>query len=219
MVNPRDEADRLRAAAQADADAESRRPRPPVRGDFVVVGQTIEGAAAAVVSLVLVGGPTGGTFTLRRPGGGTSAPIAWNAAAATIQAALVPLYGSGNVTCSGGPLPASAASISWGGTFLNVNVPSPVGDATGLTGGTPPREVRIRRVADAEPNYPTTAGGTYRIQAGVIGAGTLTVDGGSVTFAAAGPTIHAVNLGGAIPPIGTLVKCTKVRSAGYCFRW
>jgi hypothetical protein len=58
--------------------------------------------------LTITGVPTGGTFTLTYNGQTTSA-IAYDANAATVQAALAALsnIGVGNVAVTGGPLPAS----------------------------------------------------------------------------------------------------------------
>lgn len=57
------------------------------------------------------GTPTGGTFTLSY-GGNATAPIAYNANAATVQAALEALPGlAGMVTVTGGPLPGAEFKI------------------------------------------------------------------------------------------------------------
>ena len=77
---------------------------------------------------------TGGTFTLAF-GGVSSVPIAWNATAAQVQAALfaVGAIGVGNVSVTG-------ASPSWSVTFINQMATTPlvtlVADGTQLTGGT-----------------------------------------------------------------------------------
>ena len=69
------------------------------------------------------GSPTAGTFTLTgTPPGGTSktsASIARNASAATVQTALTAstMYGTGNVSCTGGPLPTTRSrAASWAPT-------------------------------------------------------------------------------------------------------
>ncbi len=103
--------------------------------------------STATQTATITGSPTGGTFTLTYSGQTTSA-IAYNAAAATVQAALVALtsVGAGNATVSGsagGPytivfanslgaaatLTASGASLT-GGTSPGVTV------AVTVTGGT-----------------------------------------------------------------------------------
>lgn len=78
--------------------------------------------------------PTGGTFTLSF-GGETTAPIAYNASAATIQAALVLLTSipSGSVTCGGGALP-TAVTVTFSDEFESTDVALLVVDATALTG-------------------------------------------------------------------------------------
>jgi hypothetical protein len=70
----------------------------------------------------LIGAYTGGTFTLTvNVGGGnvTTGNIAYNATAATVQAALVALagVGAGQVVVTGGPGPASAWFVTWTGTL------------------------------------------------------------------------------------------------------
>jgi Tfp pilus assembly protein PilX len=95
----------------------------------------------AVQTISETGGPTGGTFTLKGtpPGGSStvSAAIAYNASAATVQAALVTIYGSGNVVCAGGPLPTGVVCTFQGAdaakavTLMSLNSKS-------LTGGSSP---------------------------------------------------------------------------------
>jgi hypothetical protein len=69
-------------------------------------------------TIMTYGQPTGGTFTLSWNGDTTSS-IAYNATAATVQAALQALgnIGAGNVTCEGGPLPTVPIFIVWAGTL------------------------------------------------------------------------------------------------------
>jgi hypothetical protein len=81
---------------------------------------------------------TGGTYTLTWPNGEngpeTTTALAYNAAAATIQAALraLPGIGSTGVTVTGtGPY-----TITFGGTLAGTPVPQLVVDATLATGGT-----------------------------------------------------------------------------------
>lgn len=90
-----------------------------------------------VQRVTITGTPTGGTFTLTF-GGQTTGPIAYNATAATVQAALEALSNvdPGDIVATGGPLPGTAVTLTFGGRL--------VGDqaqltATGsLTGGTTP---------------------------------------------------------------------------------
>lgn len=82
---------------------------------------------------------TGGTFKLITVIDGetfTTAPIAFNATAATIKAALEAVLGVGNIlTATGGPLPANVV-ITFGGDLANFNVGAMTVDNTGATGGT-----------------------------------------------------------------------------------
>jgi hypothetical protein len=106
--------------------------------DLVV--NTLAGTAgvAEVQSLVDTGASAGQlklTFL-----GQTTADIAYNASAAAVQAALelLPSIGTGNVTCTGGPLP-TAVVITFAGRLAKVaGLPLIVGSmgTTPLTGGT-----------------------------------------------------------------------------------
>lgn len=95
-------------------------------------------AVSDVQTLTIAGTPTGGTCTLAFDGE-TTEPIAFNATAAAVQTALQALgsIGSGNVTCSGGALPA-AITITFGGALAGRGLPLLVASSTGLTGGSSP---------------------------------------------------------------------------------
>ena len=90
------------------------------------------------------GSPTGGTFKLNAtpPGGSSTASssIAYNASAATVQSALVTIFGSGNVSCTGGALPTAVVCTFIGSdasksvTLMSLNTNS-------LTGGSSPKPV------------------------------------------------------------------------------
>lgn len=102
----------------------------------------VGGAAGVneVQSVTITGTPTGGTFTLSFAGA-TTTPIAYNATAATVQAALVALatlrVGDVVVTGSaGGPY-----TLTFGGDFSEEDVATLTGSAAGLTGGTSPAVV------------------------------------------------------------------------------
>jgi hypothetical protein len=87
-----------------------------------------------VQSVVLNGSPTGGSFNLKF-NGATTSPIAYNASAATVQAALEALssVGTGNVSvtlASNVYTVTFATSVSGGQTAMT--------PASGLTGGTSP---------------------------------------------------------------------------------
>jgi hypothetical protein len=93
-----------------------------------------------VQTLTITGTPTGGTFALGF-GGQVTAPINYNATATDVQTALRALssIGSTGVTCTGGPLPGSAVTITFAGTLANTNVTTIATNGAGsLTGGTTP---------------------------------------------------------------------------------
>lgn len=76
---------------------------------------------------------TAGTFTLAF-GTATTAPIVWNASAATIQAALESLSTVGlNVICAGGPINSTPVTVTFYGALAG-NVALLTVNNTGLTG-------------------------------------------------------------------------------------
>lgn len=94
--------------------------------------------ADAVQTITITGTPTGGTFTLTFNGLMT-APIAYNASAATVQAALVLLsniFSTANVSCGGGALPGTAVTVTFQGLYANQPIPliTAVGSFTGGSG-------------------------------------------------------------------------------------
>ncbi len=109
---------------------------------MTLVGSTWEYQTLASVNEVqtvtLTGGPTGGTFTLTFEGQ-TTAGIAWNAAASAVQSALEALsnVAPGDVVCTGGPLPGSTVTVTFGGALGYSNRTQMTGNVAGLTGGTP----------------------------------------------------------------------------------
>lgn len=95
----------------------------------------------SAVQLVTIGGaPTGGTFTLSFVNQAT-APIAYNADAASVAAAVNALsaIGSGNVTVTGSA--GGPYTVTFGGVLATTPVPTLSSDASGLTGGTSPSVV------------------------------------------------------------------------------
>jgi Tfp pilus assembly protein PilX len=92
----------------------------------------------AVQTISETGSPTAGTFVLKGtpPGGSlkTSASIARNATAATIQTALTAsaMYDTGNVSCTGGPLPAAVA-CTFQGDYAQMAVSTMTFVKTGFT--------------------------------------------------------------------------------------
>ena len=69
----------------------------------------------------------------------TTAPIAFNATAAQVQAALEALsnIGPGNLSATGGDVDTARVDITFIGAFAGVDVPSLTANATALTGTTP----------------------------------------------------------------------------------
>lgn len=101
----------------------------------VVMGGSVSNEVQRVT---ITGTPTGGSFTLSYDGE-TTAAIAYNAAASAVQSALEGLSNIdvGDVTVSGGPLPAAFVTVTFGGDLANRNVSQMT--ATGsFTGGTAP---------------------------------------------------------------------------------
>lgn len=96
-------------------------------------------AANDVQTLTVTGTPTGGTFVLTFNGDVTAA-IAYNAAAADVQAALeaLPSIGTGNVVGSSGPLPGTAVVLTFGSALGNRQMPNISIYSASFTGGTAP---------------------------------------------------------------------------------
>lgn len=86
-------------------------------------------------TIMTYGQPTGGTFSLTFGGAATSS-IAYNATAATVQAALVALgtIGAGNATCVGGPLPTVPIFIQWASSLATNYYQPPITITPSLTG-------------------------------------------------------------------------------------
>jgi hypothetical protein len=112
---------------------------PVVLNDIIRTAVT---AQSEVQTITITGTPAGGTFTLSFKGY-TTAPIAYNAAAAAVQTALRALspIGSAGVTCGGGALPGTAVTVTFGGALAGQNLPMMTANGTGLTGGTTPAVV------------------------------------------------------------------------------
>ena len=107
--------------------------------------QKMAGACCnAVQTITTSGSPTGGTFKISAtpPGGSAtaSASIAYNASAATVQSALVTIFGSGNVVCAGGSLP-TAVVCTFQGSDANKAVTLMSQYSNSLTGGSSPKSV------------------------------------------------------------------------------
>lgn len=137
----------VRIAGNTAAKAElGRGPIPLLAGS---VGGTNE-----VQSVAITGAPTGGTFTLSF-GGQTTAPIAYNSAAAAVQTALRALssIGATGVTVSGGPGPGAAYVVTFGGPLGGRNVPQMTASGS-FTGGTSP-QINVTTTTPGVPGTPT----------------------------------------------------------------
>lgn len=90
-------------------------------------------------TLTITGTPTGGTWTATLSGQ-TTAPIAYNATAAQVEAALELLstVGVGNVAVTGGPGPGTAFVVEFIGDLAETNVAAMTASGASLTGGTSP---------------------------------------------------------------------------------
>lgn len=108
------------------------------------VAAVIQSECDEIQSVVITGGPTGGTFTLTS-GVFTTLGIAYNATASVVQSALNLALGASSVTCTGGPLPATPVTIEFSGNSLqDVNHALMTANSTGLTGGASPTAVPSR---------------------------------------------------------------------------
>jgi len=99
----------------------------------------------AIQSVTMNGSPTGGTFALTY-NGQTTAPIAYNASAATVQSALAALTGIGGNTSNDGTSnvqvtlnPDSSWTINFQNALAGQNLPVMTSNSTALTGGSSPK--------------------------------------------------------------------------------
>jgi hypothetical protein len=94
--------------------------------------------AADVQTITITGTPTGGTFPIQFKGAVTE--VAYNASAANVQTALQALatIGSGNVTCTGGPLPGTPVVCTFAGALATGLQPLMTVYSGSLTGGSGP---------------------------------------------------------------------------------
>lgn len=114
---------------------------------------------AQVITVKLTGSPTGGTFTLT-VGAGTTTPLAYNATAAQIQAALEALttVGTGNVYATGASLSAGIDVAVIGS--LQGDTITLTGSATGLTGGSAPAvDIQVKTAPNGWKNLGHTSRG------------------------------------------------------------
>lgn len=127
-------------------------------------------------TLTITGTPTGGTFTITYAGQ-TTAAIAYNATAATVQAALVALsnIGAGNVVCTGGVLPGTAVVISFAGGALAGTAPALATTTGSLTGGTTPAAAIAVTLTLTSRKFTYITCDHTNVYLSADGAGTVTV--------------------------------------------
>ena len=117
-------------------------------GDAGNWGQSIDQRTDETQTIRVSASTTGGTFTLTF-NGQTTAPIAFNANAAAIAAALAALSnigGAANVQVTGtGTVNTANQTALWKGTFEEQDVPTLTADGTGLTGTTPTVTIAVTR--------------------------------------------------------------------------
>jgi hypothetical protein len=109
-----------------------------IDGISVSVQRLASACCNAVQTISTAGSPTGGSFTVHGtpPGGsqGTSGSIARNASSSSVTTALNLIYGAGNVSCSGGPLP-TGVGCTFQGADADMAVTLMSLGTNGLTGG------------------------------------------------------------------------------------
>jgi hypothetical protein len=114
--------------------------------------------SSAVQSLTISGDPTGGSFTLTTAAPlpvGITAALPYDASALQVQEALEAIIGAGNVAVTGGPLPATALTVSFQGAYADLDIPNLYagGDFTG--GIAPTIAVATTTAGGAELAQPT----------------------------------------------------------------
>lgn len=115
-----------------------------------------------VQTVTITGVPTGGTFTLTF-GVNTTTGIAYNASAATVQAALVALasIGANNVVVTG--VAGGPYTVEFTGTLGFANQASMTASGAGLTGGTSPSVVIA--ILQNGQGWTTASTTTYTVRA------------------------------------------------------
>jgi hypothetical protein len=101
-----------------------------VLSDYRVYG----GTSVSVQQIYITGNPTGGTFTLTFDNGSgisTSAAIAYNASASTVQAQARAVTGDNSLTVTG----SGTAIDPWVATFATVGARNLIQPVSSLTGG------------------------------------------------------------------------------------
>jgi len=115
-----------------------------ILGIQVSVQRLSSACCNAVQTITVTGSPTGGTFTIHGtpPGGSqkTSGSIAYNETASQMTTALTAstMYGSGNVSCAGGPFPGTAIVCTFQGSDASQAITLMSLASKSLTGGSSP---------------------------------------------------------------------------------
>jgi len=147
-----------------------------------VVGQAASVSVNDVQTMTLTGTPTGGTFTITvTPYGNplTTAALAYNATAAQIQAALVAILGTGNVTVTGTTGPGTAQTITFVGALKAMTIPPMTVSVAALTGGTPAYTM-VHTTPGVSPNGYIVYAGTALVGLGFLEYDIVTDAAGNV---------------------------------------
>ena len=175
------------------------------------IAHTITGSLVSdVQTLSLSGNPNGGAFALSF-GGQTTAPIAFNASAAQVQAALttLPAIGAGNLNCSGGPLPAAnVAMIFVGGLATSLQPEIDVATNTLTNASSPVPTVQHTTTGAAVADVQTLS------VAGAPTGGSFTLTFGGQTTAAIPFNTTAVNVQGALTALSSIGAGNVVCAGG-----
>lgn len=144
------------------------------------VSVTVQKGNNEVQTVTLTGSPAGGNFTLTF-GGNTTANIAYNASAATVQTRLEALasIGSGNVSVTGSA--GGPWTVQFIGSLALANQAQMTKDASGLTGGTSP-DVVVATVTNGAAYATISSGFTLRYAGGVVVFDSAQVLGTQVRF-------------------------------------
>ena len=115
-----------------------------ILGIKVSVRRLSSACCNAVQTITVTGNPTGGTFTIKGTPPGqsqkTSGSVNWNSTAAQLTTVLTAsgMYGSGNVSCTGGPFPGTAIACTFQGSDASQAITLMSLGTKSLTGGSSP---------------------------------------------------------------------------------
>lgn len=154
-----------------------------------------------IQTIDLLGSPSGGTFSIDLGGQSTSA-IAYNATSATVESAIeaLPAVGSGNVSCSGGPLPGTAITVEFVSGLAETNIVEMDIDPSNLTGGSISASVSENAKGVAAAWDISTSSGTGKFEDLETLLGVPSVSGiafkpdGTKLYAASGSYVYEMSL-------------------------